>query len=535
MFIRNLAVLALMLLAASTSLAATISVPLDQPTIQDAIESAVAGDEVFIANGTYNEPITLKSDVVLRGESAEGVVLLNPGPQYVIYAANITGASVSSLTLQNELDTWTIGAYLQYSPVDFNDVIVRGFSNGLFYRGSIGSSTQLGVIPALTPTISDSLFENNGTGIYFRNGVNGYVSGSTFQGNTGSAIYNEDFCSSIITDNTFSGNGIGINAFDDSLPLIENNQIIGNSTGISTAWRSRALIRKNVISANTLNGISTYSMSSPIMISNIISNNVNEGVWVFYNFPQFFNNTIVGNGANGVRSEWYAAPYFKNNIIAFNGAWGISDSFDHYPNNPGYLGRGTIDHADVFGNLAGDIAPNIGQTTAILSIDPQFRDYAGGNLQLSSTSACIDAGDPNPYYNDLDGSRNDLGAFGGQHALPGSAPTPEEIADEAQSLIIVLPDDAFKNEDTGRKEALEVKLDEIIQLINQAESETDPVLQETLLSDALNKLKNDLLKKCDGYFGGKLSNDWITTYEAQSAIYPILVDLINEVEILLAL
>ena len=44
-------------------------------------------------------------------------------------------------------------------------------------------------------------------------------------------------------------------------------------------------------------------------------------------------------------------------------------------------------------------------------MDPMFISI--DNLHLSSNSPCIDSGNPDPAYNDFDGTRNDQGAFGG--------------------------------------------------------------------------------------------------------------------------
>jgi hypothetical protein len=44
-------------------------------------------------------------------------------------------------------------------------------------------------------------------------------------------------------------------------------------------------------------------------------------------------------------------------------------------------------------------------------LDPLF--IAPNNFKLLPSSPAIDAGDPNPVFNDMDGSRNDMGAFGG--------------------------------------------------------------------------------------------------------------------------
>ena len=48
-----------------------------------------------------------------------------------------------------------------------------------------------------------------------------------------------------------------------------------------------------------------------------------------------------------------------------------------------------------------------------LSVDPFFADQSRGDFRLLEGSPCIDVGDPRPIFNDLDDTRNDLGALGG--------------------------------------------------------------------------------------------------------------------------
>ncbi|MHC4661693.1 MAG: hypothetical protein ACYS8W_08380 [Planctomycetota bacterium] len=42
-----------------------------------------------------------------------------------------------------------------------------------------------------------------------------------------------------------------------------------------------------------------------------------------------------------------------------------------------------------------------------------FKQKLTPDLHLRSYSQCIDAGDPDPSYNDRNASRNDMGAYGG--------------------------------------------------------------------------------------------------------------------------
>lgn len=504
--------------------AATIAVPLEYPSIQTAIDAAFAGDEIFIADGTYQENtyITLKSNVSLRGESKEGTILMNPGQ--LLYAKDVTGASISNMTFMNDKPDWTTVGSFWNSPVNIHNVIVQGFRSGLFYGGY---AANIGNEPKLNPSITDSLFINNGTGLSMSGGFYGTISGNTFQENSGSAVSLGTYSSPIIAENTIIDNGQALSASQYCNPTIQGNLISGNYRGLSFGHKSHATILNNVIDSNTLDGIGTYTLSRSTIRNNLISNNGNNGILVHFDYPYIINNTIVNNGANGIRVQWYAGAYLYNNIIAYNGSWGVNDSADYAENHPAYRSSADLYYTNVFGNIAGETAPYAYLRGGNISLDPMFRNPAEGNYQLSLSSPCIDAGNPISGYNDLDGSRNDMGAFGGPYALVGEDLTPEEITEEIQSQIIVLPEVSFKNEADGRKEEFELKLEEVINLIQLGDVETDLVIQSDFYKTALDKLNNDILKKADGHFGGNPSNDWIVTYEAQSTIYPTIVDLTN--------
>ena len=57
------------------------------------------------------------------------------------------------------------------------------------------------------------------------------------------------------------------------------------------------------------------------------------------------------------------------------------------------------------------------------AIDPKLNS----DFTLFSTSPCIDKGPPDPQYNDRDGSRNDIGMFGGHNFIPNGRTTEKPI------------------------------------------------------------------------------------------------------------
>ena len=87
-----------------------------------------------------------------------------------------------------------------------------------------------------------------------------------------------------------------------------------------------------------------------------------------------------------------------------------------------------------------DTIPGIGNIFS----DPQFMSVDNNNFRLAQGSACINAGNPAPEYNDPDGSRNDMGAYGGPYADLSSTTSAQAVlsissTDAAPGYQAVLP------------------------------------------------------------------------------------------------
>jgi hypothetical protein len=89
------------------------------------------------------------------------------------------------------------------------------------------------------------------------------------------------------------------------------------------------------------------------------------------------------------------------NSILYNG------TTNHVNFGSGASGFGfPVEYSTVLGPAS---VPGTGNQTD----DPMFVDRAAGNYRLDAASPARDAGDPDPSWNDEDGSINDMGAFGG--------------------------------------------------------------------------------------------------------------------------
>ncbi len=90
----------------------------------------------------------------------------------------------------------------------------------------------------------------------------------------------------------------------------------------------------------------------------------------------------------------------------------------------------SIDFNNVWGNVE-DSFESFSAAGNNISEDPQFVNADSGEFHLQAGSPCIDTGDPDPKFNDPDGSRNDMGVFGG--------PLSTQIATGIDNVLLFTP------------------------------------------------------------------------------------------------
>jgi hypothetical protein len=229
--------------------------------------------------------------------------------------------------------------------------------------------------------------------------------------------------------------GGGIYCAPSSAPTITNNVIIGNRAvfggGIYCAPWSSPMIKNNALSRNSAvqfgGAIFSYMASPSISNNQVFENEASSaggGLFCNRDTARITNNIIWKNTAQsggGISSDRASCTMINNTItqnvatygggIFFQGGavriintilWENKD--DLYSawfspsSRPDHSNVGDGDFRGVNGNI---------------SADPLFRDPEQGDFRLEPGSPCIDAGDPDPMYHDLDGSKNDMGAYGG--------------------------------------------------------------------------------------------------------------------------
>jgi hypothetical protein len=146
--------------------------------------------------------------------------------------------------------------------------------------------------------------------------------------------------------------------------------------------------------------------------NNLVMSNVADNVeYLFGAFAtsgeivRVHNNVFADNNAGSGATALAYGGEWKNNIVAFNTGSGVSWDSSRAT---------TIEYNDVYGNSKGEFLSNGSPSATNLELEPRFVDSRNGDYHLEAGfSPCIDAGDPLSGYDDPDGTRNDMGAYGG--------------------------------------------------------------------------------------------------------------------------
>ncbi len=201
--------------------------------------------------------------------------------------------------------------------------------------------------------------------------------------------------------------GIGVYAMGSQGQII-NNTITGNTGGGISCINSWPTIARNTIVGNSTaeNGGGIRSETSgPNIINNVIKgNSAQSGAGIYMWICEegcITGNTIIENNASVSGDGIYffdSWPATVNNIVAFNSHYGITVEMAVHTNL-------VFRNNDVYANPSGNYH-QVDPGTNDISQDPLFANRASGDLHLTSSSPCLNAGD-NAYasqeFTDMDG------------------------------------------------------------------------------------------------------------------------------------
>ncbi len=403
----------LTLLLTAAASAATLQVPsASYPTIQSAIDDAIAGDEIIVAAGTYPEKINfLGKPITLRSADGKDVTTIDATGLMDSVVKCVTSETAATI-----LDGFTItggtgdvsvglsgGGMLNIgsSPTVLNCIFIGNiastFGGGIFNRNASptitncelrnnsgvrggGMCNDTGSQPIITGCLFQGNSSNDGAGMYNYE-ASPIIRDCIFfdnPGNFGGAVCNENFSSPTFTNCLFEQNvgassGGGIANLGDCSPTITNCIFRENRASEGGAIA-------NDMSCNPTVRSCLFVGNSARRIGGAIMNFVNS-------MPQITNSTFVGNTADfgSVIDEDASQSTIENSIFWDN----LTNAFGG-TNNP------VVNYTIVQGGFVGGVGN--------LDIDPQFLDADGpdddpmtfddNNYQVACNSPAIDTGNP---------------------------------------------------------------------------------------------------------------------------------------------
>ena len=335
-----------------------VQVPSVLPTIQEAIDALGDGDQILVAAGTYYENLIVDKAVSIIGEDRSNTILDGSGSGSVVYFAPNIGSDLvfKNFTVQN--GTGRIGN--------------NAASNGLFGGGIFIDENAAPLLESLI--IQNNTAERGGAGIAKNTGGTLRISNSEIRYNLATG------------DQQLNGGGIwGDGGGYGS--VIYNCKIMGNYASYSAG------------------GI--YLSDGPVISNcNIVDNYSDFNASALYaNAAMISNCLITENGSNDHSDSktlnLSGTSFIQNSLIWNNNA---SDSEENEIND-----NLTVQYSIIEGGQASftnqDYLTWVGNSAADPLLNEDFTYDIG--------SPVYDMGNPNPIYNDEDGSRNDIGHMGG--------------------------------------------------------------------------------------------------------------------------
>jgi parallel beta-helix repeat protein len=414
-----LTVLFIAFLAVSAGAQQTIHVPGDSATIQGGINAATNGDTVLVAPGTYVENIDFMGKAITVTSSGGPTNTTIDGGQkgiVVNFANNETRASIiNGFTITNDappLPTQvTVSAYGIYvgsaNPTITNNVITNNRGYGI--RVSFGSAYISGNTITNTSTAGDPSQDfgcdyDDGDGIFIGGASNTIIDPPVIDHNTieenvghclggGLGLFAAPI-STIISNNIIANNqslGYGGGVYDNGPVSLYQNLIYNNVSGVAGGG-------VYLVAASEINGatgpLNVFVTNNTIYGNTISLNPKVQDAWVdgsqvalpgYVSQMGFFNNLVIANDPYSAIACWPiyqylsgAPPVVVNSDVSNSGG-------------PAYGGWCTSP-AGATGNI---------------SVDPKFKNPAGGDFHLQAGSPAIDTGfnaAPGLLATDLDGN-----------------------------------------------------------------------------------------------------------------------------------
>jgi parallel beta-helix repeat protein len=386
-------------------------------TISAGAASAVSGDTVVVASGSYDEQVTVaksgttgmpitftaapSATVTVTGGSygfkvsgqqwitINGFIVSNT-PNAGIYVASSSNITLSSNQIS---DTGDRGIYItQSSGVTVADSEVENTDSYGIY---VYFSSEITVSGNHVTEAGQPISGDTRKGIYFNNTVDSQISDNVVDYNSDSGIYLANGCTNVqVVSNSASHNARG---YTRAAPGIEVRSSSGNT------------IEANISHENEDSGLQFYpGGGGNVVVNNLTYNNGDHGIDDLDAPNQIIvGNTVYSNVTAGINVEGTSSgAQLANNISVNNGLNSSPRTKGNIRVDSNSISQTTLDYDLVFQSQSGQsmftwgttLYPSLaaftaatGMETHALEADPQWQDASSGNFRLLPNSPAVDS------------------------------------------------------------------------------------------------------------------------------------------------
>ncbi len=364
-------------------------IPQDAATLQAAVDAAGFGDVLCADPGVYPGALDFGGKVV-----------------------QLIGLGGSAGTT---IDGNQAGTVVTFASGESSSTLLQGFTVTDGFATSGGGVRIEGASPTLVDVVvSSNVAYNHGGGLYITSGAptleNVVIQGNRADGEGGGVYVTGatlTMSNSVVADNTVMSYGGGL-TLQSSSAVLDHLLVVGN-----TAERDGGGVFMNTSSADVSNVALLGNTAGGLDADG-------GGIYLLQSSPNLTSVTLAGNVASGCGGGLYlfqASPALLGVILERNEA----ASGGGVCNDPGLPGYPSIAFSsawentpDAYSGMTDPTGAN-GNTAATANFNQTvLPDPMDWDVHLGETSALIDAGSPS--LDDPDGSRSDMGAFGGPAA-----------------------------------------------------------------------------------------------------------------------
>jgi len=383
--------------------AKTLLVPSQYTTIQAAINAAGLGDRIEVAAGVYTENLTIaQNDLRIVGAGA-GQTILQAVASSSVPVVQFHGVDrsviFSGFTVRNGhsivarqgggIDILNAAPVIENTEITANDSQAVG--GGITIRGNLSNPLiQQNQIHHNQTRKGEGNFAGLGGGIYLGDGARAEIRNNWIHHNWAWKISGGIYSGPLTAGGTLMSGGGSVVIQGN---LIEHNTVgeSGHAGGLQiqdSLAESQALIQNNLIVNN----------------GKVVTGDdfAGSGISVLNSNHRLLNNTFSGNAVYAIEVVGASPAEVRDNVVVNNG-FGIRATT-----------ASVLVYNDVWGNTIADYdGPDTTPGSGSISADPGFINPSNANYRLAPGSPAINAGDPDSAYSDKDGTRNDMGAYGG--------------------------------------------------------------------------------------------------------------------------